>query len=327
MKKTVYLILLALMSMRLHAQTNQRSIVEHFTNSWCSVCASKNPALYSLLDQHQDVIHIAYHPSRPYPGCIFSMHNMAENDARKNFYGIYGSTPRVVVNGSVIPIQSPTIKPTDLDAHLGLYSAFRINVMQERDGIDSINVKTTISKIDTNPSNMLDLYVQLAEKKINYASPNGESVHHDVFRASLYFGSISLMNMGDSLTINRKYAYHPDWEKDEMIAISFIQDQATKVILQAEESNLLEDLPATIFENEENDFMLVYPNPASHFIYLKPELLNGYENIAFINTQGEIVLNSQVNDRLNIETLSRGVYILKLSGELNKPIYTKFIKQ
>jgi len=73
--------------------------------------------------------------------------------------------------------------------------------------------------------------------------------------------------------------------------------------------------------------MLVYPNPASHFIYLKPELLNGYENIAFINTQGEIVLNSQVNDRLNIETLSRGVYILKLSGELNKPIYTKFIKQ
>ena len=77
-----------------YSQVEKTVVVEHFTNTKCGICASKNPAFYDVLNDYPNVLHIAYHPSSPYSTCAFSMHNHAENDARANYYGVYGPTPQ-----------------------------------------------------------------------------------------------------------------------------------------------------------------------------------------------------------------------------------------
>jgi hypothetical protein len=77
-------------------------IAEHFTNTWCSICASRNPGLLSNLNSFPQLIHIAYYPSSPHAGCPLTMHNPVEANARTNYYGIYGGIPQLVVGGSVV---------------------------------------------------------------------------------------------------------------------------------------------------------------------------------------------------------------------------------
>ncbi len=84
------------------AQVSKTIVVEHFTNSVCSICASRNPGFYENLSEQENVLHLAIHPSAPYSSCIFNLNNVIENDDRTNYYGIYGSTPRLVIQGDVI---------------------------------------------------------------------------------------------------------------------------------------------------------------------------------------------------------------------------------
>ena len=96
------LVALLVFNLSSKAQVPKKVIVEHFTNTVCSVCASKNPGFYTNLKNQQGVIHLAVHPSSPYTSCILSKHNVSENDARTNYYGVYGATPRLAIQGVVI---------------------------------------------------------------------------------------------------------------------------------------------------------------------------------------------------------------------------------
>jgi hypothetical protein len=44
------------------AQVPKTTVVEHFTNSNCSVCASNNPGIFATLRNYPDVIHVAFYP-------------------------------------------------------------------------------------------------------------------------------------------------------------------------------------------------------------------------------------------------------------------------
>jgi len=79
------------------AQVQKNVVVEHFTNTRCGICASRNPGFFTNLNNNPDVIHLAIHPSSPYSSCVFNQHNSVDNDDRTNYYGIYGGTPRLVV--------------------------------------------------------------------------------------------------------------------------------------------------------------------------------------------------------------------------------------
>ena len=93
-------------SQTLLSQVPKKTIVEHFTNTKCSICASRNPGFYTNLNNQPGVLHLAIHPSSPYNGCQLYQQNSSENDARTNYYGVYGGTPRLVINGSVISVNA-----------------------------------------------------------------------------------------------------------------------------------------------------------------------------------------------------------------------------
>lgn len=98
----IWLLLFIGLSSSLFAQVPRNIIVEHFTNTKCSVCASRNPGFQTNLNAHPDVRQISIHPSSPYSTCLLSQQNTVDNDARTNYYGVYGGTPRLVINGTVI---------------------------------------------------------------------------------------------------------------------------------------------------------------------------------------------------------------------------------
>ena len=98
----LFLTALSLFGLRteLSAQVTRNVVVEHFTNTRCGICGSRNPGLFGNLKTSPEVLHISYHPSRPYSSCVLNKHNVSGNDDRAKYYGVYGSTPRVVVEGT-----------------------------------------------------------------------------------------------------------------------------------------------------------------------------------------------------------------------------------
>ncbi len=72
--------------------------------------------------------------------------------------------------------------------------------------------------------------------------------------------------------------------------------------------------------NEKN--ILVYPNPTSDFIYLKTSLL--IEKIELYDALGKSVLKTKNINKIPVNNLSKGVYLLKIYSE-NKSISKKII--
>jgi thiol-disulfide isomerase/thioredoxin len=74
-------------------------LIEHFSNTWCPICAGRNPDFYALVQKYSKNIHqISIHPPYPYSGCPLYQYNKAENQERANYYNIQG-TPALVLNG------------------------------------------------------------------------------------------------------------------------------------------------------------------------------------------------------------------------------------
>src|SRR5215207_809064 len=85
------------------AQVPKKIMVEHFTNTKCPVCTARNPGFYANFNSQPNVLHLAVHPSQPYSACLLYQQNAAENNLRTQYYsGVFGSTPRLVINGNII---------------------------------------------------------------------------------------------------------------------------------------------------------------------------------------------------------------------------------
>src|SRR5690606_36281551 len=106
----------------------KQMLVEHFTNTLCSVCASRNPGFKANLNNESNYTLLSIHPSSPYPSCLFNNHDKRGNDGRTKFYGIYGGTPRIAVNGTVISSSADYSKSTIFDAYRNDSSEFSIRI-------------------------------------------------------------------------------------------------------------------------------------------------------------------------------------------------------
>jgi hypothetical protein len=310
MKTLFTLILIASTAFIGLAQVEKTIVVEHFTNTVCSSCASKNPALFELLDQYPQVLHIAYHPSSPYSSCVFNQHNMAENDARTNFYDIYGGTPRVVLQGEVIGFQTPILNAGQIDAVLGQAADYSVEVTQSQEGKDQVDVRIVIKKLGQPAGQTQRLYAIIAEKEVEYAAPNGEDLHHEVFRKVLADQEIDIVNVGDSAVMEMSYDIDPEWDEDELIVTAMVQDADSKAVLQAYESPKLNAGPNFIGDEEIISAEgLVYPNPATDIISLSPEIKDELLRLEIYSATGNLVRSFENTENMNISDLPGGMYL------------------
>ena len=165
MKKTFTLSSIAiLISCQLaFSQVPQKAVVEHFTNTNCGVCSSRNPGFYTNLNAQPNVLHLAVHPSAPYASCLLYQQNTVANNARTNYYGVFGSTPRLVINGNVISSSANYSSPAIFTPYLGLTSPASIRIVQEKFATDSIRSTIIVKTEAVNTLGALSLFVALAE--------------------------------------------------------------------------------------------------------------------------------------------------------------------
>ena len=220
----------------LQAQTKY-AMIEHFTNSYCGTCASKNPTFFTAIAQPQyadKVHHMSVHPPVPYINCTLHQYNTALNNERSDFYGI-SSTPRIAINGDKRPSSTPLLQTADLDAALSQTALISVEVTES--GI--VNLRDVSVKITTHgivPTGNYRLFVAMLEKTLNFTSPNGETVHHNVLRGMVSASSgdaVTLPGLGNTSTYTFDYTIPTNINANEVYALAWVQNMDTKAILNS----------------------------------------------------------------------------------------------
>lgn len=301
------------------AQVPRKILVEHFTNTNCSTCANRNPAFYTNLDaQGSDVLHLAIHPSSPYPSCLLSQQNMPDNDQRTNYYGIYGATPRLVIGGNVIPSSNDYGNAALFAPYLNQFSPASIRIEQRKFGNDSIQATIVVKTMAQHALGNLRLFAALSENLVFYTGNNNESQHRDVFRASL-FGAEGIsfalpQNVGDSLVFTRTLLANPIWDFSRIYILAMAQEEATQSIVQAETVSPDFQSPVTV------NITHVIPHNELSISISDSQLLVEMPNetpfdLLIYTTNGQIVFTTccmQNRCLINLSSLPKGIYMAKI---------------
>lgn len=322
MKKILLVLLTSFIGQVINAQIVKTNIVEHFTNSNCSICANQNPGIYTTLGNNPNVLHITFHPSAPYAACVFSMANPIENDARTNFYNIYGGTPRLIVNGVLTTTANLSSTLSSLSTSM---TNFHVKTTQQFITPDSILVNVIVKKIAADTMTQALLFAGAKQDTINQTTGNGESIHQDVFRkglTSMTGNSITLpTNINDSTVYIFNYKVAPTWIASRMQTIAILQNPMTKSVINASESSNIISTPTGI-TSMQTKRINVYPNPATSVLYV--ENISNYTAYEIINYTGSLVEKATIErSSIPIAHLSNGLYILKLLGT-EKETYSQF---
>lgn len=331
MQRFIVLTLFQVFALAAFAQSSAKRYVllEHFTNSNCSICASRNPTFYNTINQYSaDVHHIAFHPSVPYPSCVFYQANPTENNSRSSYYGING-TPRVALNGNLIQAGNPLLPVATLQAQLNQTSPLLLQVMESGTGAQRTAVVTAKS-LGTIPAGNYKLYVAAVEKTVNQTTGNGESVHRDVFRKMLPDANgitFTPPAQGETATFTLDYTISPNWNAAEMYVVAYVQNTSSKEILNS--GTKFDPVVTATDEPTRTHSVRLYPNPTREFGLVQLDN-DEARQVAVYDLSGRLVEASfeQAGNTLTVNTaaLSPGVYLLKIRGD--KAVYTaKFIRE
>jgi hypothetical protein len=299
------------------AQVVKKTMVEHFTNTKCSICAMRNPGFQNNLDQHPQVNHISIHPSAPYATCYLSLQNTSVNDARTNYYGIYGGTPRLVINGSVINSGANYADTSIFLPFVGL-TPISISIEQQAAGPDSIR-SVMVLKRESNeaPFGMASLFAGLVEDTVVGNGGNGELEHYNVLRASLFSTSglsVTLpVLVGDSLVITQTTAYQNFWNSQRIRTVCILQETINHSLIQSELSSVAKtgDLTGIHSLEHPTEKWKAFPNPADQILYVENTTNSQVGSFYLVNSLGQKLIQATgQNAQLNVSELPAGLYFL-----------------
>lgn len=310
----------AFMTQNGNTQVAKNVIVEHFTNTRCSICASssKNPAFYTNLEDYPDVFHVSYHPSSPYSTCLFSQHNPSENDGRANYYGVFGGTPRLIVQGVLNPISVQFGSPEVFTPYIDQMTEVSIDIIQTKTADDKIEATITLTTESEHNYSGTSLLVGVAEKVVNYQAPNGEDVHYDVFRKAftdIEGDAVTLPAVGESISFTYSVNKEEEWDMSQMFVYAILNDSETNTVVQSDAASPSENTVSNKdFQTLRN--VTVYPNPAQNILNVKLE--EGIEaSLSLTDLAGRIQFRSefQTKTTVDVSNLPSGVYLLKIESK------------
>ncbi len=317
-----------------YGQAPKTIVVEHFTNSECSICATKNPGFYGNLATQPGILHLAIHPSSPYDYCLLNQNNVAENDDRTNYYGIYGGTPRLVIQGSVVSAGANFSDPAIFSPFTGQTSPAAISIKQTIFNDNYVKNEITIKTVEAHDLGELKLFVALAEDTVFYTGGNGEDQHYDVFRKSLTAttgNSIFLPEMvGDSISIFTESPLDINWENNRLFTIAILQESDTKSVVQSASESTFSD--STIVVNAitsdlKYNEILITPNPVNgNNIRINFEE-EAFAELSICDISGRVYKSTSIKsgELINVEILPAGYYFIIVTS-LSKINQASFIK-
>lgn len=298
-------------------------LVEHFTNTWCPICASRNPSLYETIAKYPDnVVHIAYHIPVPYNQCILYQANKPDQEARMNYYNVYGS-PSAFINGTN-GSGSKLLDETKLTNAIASAAPLSVTVTKAPSGspdglstLVNVNIKAN-STVDA--GNNARIFVLVAERTLDYTGPNGESTHPDVFRKFLTSNAgdvIGLPQAGNTVSMSYSYDLESGWIADQIYPIAFIQNIETKTVYAAGSSLLNSTTGVHEFMPEES--LQIYPNPADNQLFLQTPMADPQSEARIFALSGQLVQTSKVHDqRIDVSNLAPGMYVLRIQDHIGR---------
>lgn len=316
-----------LVSLQSMAQIPLQSVVEHFTNTSCSVCAANNAGIYAAIKNKPNILYVSFHPSSPYPSDIFNIQNKAENDDRTKFYNIYGATPRTILNGEQVSYSSLNAAIESKSSNMSNYS---IDVIQTEGTNNQFWVQTVIKKIANDSSKYAKILVLVLEDTIQQTGNNGEPTHYHVFRKAMTAITGNMVelpaNIGDSLVINNNFIAETSWDIKRLHSMAILQNNSKTLLNSGVSKN---NKGSTGWKEEifEAYAPFIFPNPINtHVIYSNLDLLH----LAIFNQLGEKVMTIPLierNQAISLENLGSGIYTLVAESIDSKFLVQKIVKQ
>jgi len=301
-------------------------LIEHFTNTWCPICASRNPSLFSLIQQYpKNVHHVSFHPPIPYSGCPLYQFNKTDNQERTGFYGVIG-TPTVILNGGNLMGGSPLVTKDQITKEIARTSPLSVLVAESGQGN---NRSATIKlKASASIAGDLRLIVLLAERNLRFTASNGELDHYNVMRKYLTPAGgqkISITQAGEqNFTFNFKDT--AGWKPEEIYALALVQNYTNKEIINS--GTRFDQATTPVLSTHQVTGIKIYPTLVDQAFYIDYFFQNP-ARLEIYNTRGQLVLQKQQiygrNPEITIEGLTPGVYLIKLV-EKDKIFNARFIK-
>ena len=228
----------ALAALPVRAQLVPRTVLlEEGTNWSCPPCAQLNPYLEAWLATHGDsIIQIAYHPNWPGANDPMYMNDMSDNQGRVvTYYGISG-VPQVEIDGAA---QSSATSVFEQAFRQRIQKLSPIAITMDRT-VDVPNATVTVNvhlKVvgDVSSYKKLVLRVAAVERYVDTTGPNGEKRYMNPMRAMMpnLNGTPLTLTNGQTKDFSFTYDLNDSYRKEKMSEVAFVQDDATKEVLQA----------------------------------------------------------------------------------------------
>lgn len=300
------------------AQVPRRVIAERFTNTLCSFCASRNPGLMANIQAHPEVLQIGYHPSSPYSSCVFSQHQVADNNGRTQYYGVFGSTPRLVIQGVAQPSSVNFANAALFSSVSGQTSPVDVRLTAVWTHPDTLTVRVVVQTVASHTLPTQRLFVGLAEDTVFYSAPNGENLHTHVFRKALTSTqglSVSVPAMtNDSLVFSYKQVRHPAWVPSRIFGYAILQNENTKAVTQASVDQRYQMVTGFKGSEQELPSVYVFPNPTVDKVRIQTEKEHPSAVVTLIDVSGKELRSytcPKLECELDVRTLGPGMYVVR----------------
>lgn len=227
------LIIFICCSVVLKAQVPRKYVVaEEFTGIDCSGCPTAAKILDDLMDEKDKLIVIAYHEN--HYSASNPVFNNPNGQKRLSYYKVTG-LPTVVMDGGTMPYP-PVMKDFEsrYDQRIALTSPVSIALALTPLGGKNYKTDVTVTKQGVLPSGPLKLLVAVTERNIDYTWMTMNKLNY-VERLMLPDANGTPLNISvNSQTNSFTFSLNPKWQQDYCDLVVFVQNDATKEILQAE---------------------------------------------------------------------------------------------
>lgn len=239
MKTHALVILMILAAAAAGAEVAPRTVlVESFTNISCDGCADANLVTSQYLADHgaHEVINLQYHVNWPHPADPYYLAAPADALGRAMAYMV-ASTPSLKIDGGATPPASYPLLDAAVQGRRALTSPLRVDVSRTVNGLD-LQAEVTVTAVGALDAAQPVLRVAVAEE-LDVQSPppgsNGETDFHWIMRGMLpdHAGTPLTLGEGGSLTLPFQTALDAAWADADLHVIAWVQDDATREVLQA----------------------------------------------------------------------------------------------
>lgn len=320
---------------------NRRILIESFTSSTCGPCNAGNRQITSITSQFPEDRYIFLKYQYSFPG-TGDPYFTSENGSRGGYYGGVNSIPATMIDGNPRFNPGGATMPL-IQNYMGVPSFVNIDANAYMVWKDNFNFDVKVTPFIELPAG-IKLHVAIVEK-ITYKNvkTNGETEFHNVLKKFAYGPNgkvLPAIAKGTEHSEHGNYQFHGDyrlpanaqtgniinWNTEHSIEnfwnlgiVVFLQNDKTKEVLQAQFTPV--NMRTSVNQNELQQALIIYPNPADDMISINFNKANNAE-IIIRNIQGQVVKADNFNFNAgsssyvyDTKELANGVYTITLNSE------------